>query len=668
MNYSYKARITLVVLAGMLLNLILFFHVPDLARRLDLLLYDSFMALSQPENKTSPFKEEKILVLALDKETESAYPEPFVFWKGHFAKMIRSLADAGANAVAFDIIFKAESCHPQMDQEFRSAIVYAQKKGCPIFSGYSIGHQEPHEYNRIFGRNRGFLNYSSKNDIDGVARRFLIRDRAANKISMVYKFLRPEIARVPQKTNQLRLHPDIYIDYRLAQNIPVFSFARSSLSVTDDAFTTRFKDKYIFIGHTTTASKDIFPIPVNVRYGGKSIDSVPGVIIQWAIGKTLLADRLLSEVGLQSLMDGMDLKWTAPKLLGSCLPEKERLLRGGVIFFISILIPMLIFRDFKYRKSKLTPLKILLGILILIFGLVSFSGILFHVYFLVFNTADFLISLFISTALSIVLRYLLYFREKTTVLKEFGSYLKPEIVDRLIYNQQEREELAKGVAKKQISVMFVDIRSFSDICDYYERTGQTRGFVHDLNTYVVEMNRIIQANNGFLNRVIGDGLLVLFGALDNNENTNADRQTKPAQESVCCAIEILEKVKALNREGKIFSSFGKQNGQQNLEVGIGINTGPAILACSGNSFKKEFTAIGSAVNKAARIEGLTKGIVNLNAAPEKQPKKERFSLIVGNETHRCLPPDLALEIGLADYGRQKLKGLKDDTLFVAKKL
>lgn len=646
-NLSHKTFLAGAILSGILLHLLLSFKFSQVSDRLDLAIYDMLLrnvpaVARNPQNK-------KIVILAIDEKTEQLFPEPMVLWHKYYARVIEKLSDSGVKAIAFDMIFNASLSGSPMDMNkeetaFLTAVKNAGEKGIPVLSGYSLDDNRqnfiPKRYQDAFGKkNMGFLNHSAKNDIDGKIRRFTTC--TGTDCSMMFKFLSRELAKDINKNIILQKNPTIYIDYRIPGKLPVYSLCDVYQQALKKNFFLEFKDKYILIGHTSWNSKDFAPVPVKLHLQEDTYQKIPGVLINYYIGKTLLSDQYFSTI----------------KLFGS----KRTQTWTGIL--IVILIPVLVFQAGKHISSKWLSFSI---ITLIVSGLaLSFwtMVVLFHS-FKVVNIAGLILPVIISAVFSIIFRMFFYHKERKIILREFGSFLSPQVVQQLIYDKKRRDEFKKGV-KKKITIMFADIRNYTTICNQYENAAingvpESHLFVKQLNEYMVAMTRIIDTHHGFLNRIVGDGLLVLFGAFE--------REEEQADDSIRCGVAMLEKVKEMNQKASFFTRPDSQGHllDTDIDIGIGVNTGDAIITCSGGDVKKEFTVIGSSANKAARIESLTKGIRNMQDPIS--DKTEIFSLIMGSETEKMLSDSVKATLDLEDFGGQELKGFTEPQhVYVSKK-
>lgn len=113
-----------------------------------------------------------------------------------------------------------------------------------------------------------------------------------------------------------------------------------------------------------------------------------------------------------------------------------------------------------------------------------------------------------------------------------------------------------------------------------------------LNRYLERMVEIISKYRGTVNEIEGDGILVFFGApLDEGDNE---------ERAVACAIEM-------QREMVEFNQDQRQRGLSELGIGIGINKGEVVVGNIGSEKRAKYSAIGSAINTAYRIESYTVG-------------------------------------------------------------
>ncbi|MDA8404906.1 MAG: adenylate/guanylate cyclase domain-containing protein [Desulfobacteraceae bacterium] len=142
--------------------------------------------------------------------------------------------------------------------------------------------------------------------------------------------------------------------------------------------------------------------------------------------------------------------------------------------------------------------------------------------------------------------------------------------------------------RRQVTVLFADIRSFTTIAE--SMTAEDVVFL--LNQYFSVMVDIIFKNNGLLDKFVGDQLVAVFGLMESSGNAS--------ENAIRTAIEMQDATEEMMRKRL----------QANLEifdVGIGINTGVAIIGNIGSANRMDYTVIGDCVNVAARLEQMAVG-------------------------------------------------------------
>jgi len=163
-------------------------------------------------------------------------------------------------------------------------------------------------------------------------------------------------------------------------------------------------------------------------------------------------------------------------------------------------------------------------------------------------------------------------------------YLSPELVDQVI---RQNRSLNLGATRRQATVLFCDIRNFTSFAETTE-PGQ---LIHQLNHYFTVMLTAIAAENGSLDKFLGDGLMAFFGPLLELENSEIA--------AVRTACQMQRAMAEINQ------SWAPQ-GWRGFEIGIGINAGEVVAGNLGSSERLEYTVIGDAVNVASRLSGAAK--------------------------------------------------------------
>jgi len=168
---------------------------------------------------------------------------------------------------------------------------------------------------------------------------------------------------------------------------------------------------------------------------------------------------------------------------------------------------------------------------------------------------------------------------------ELSRFLSPAVAELVI--KGEVKELRKGVSA-EVTTLFADIRGFTSLAE----AETPEKVVAMLNAFFSAMAEIVFRFEGTLDKFIGDCIMAVWGPPSPHKDD--------AHRALSAALEMQEAVSQLNAQRK-------EAGLPRLLVGIGVNTGPAIVGYMGSAKRHEFTAIGDAVNVASRLCNLAKG-------------------------------------------------------------
>ncbi len=174
-----------------------------------------------------------------------------------------------------------------------------------------------------------------------------------------------------------------------------------------------------------------------------------------------------------------------------------------------------------------------------------------------------------------------------------------------------------------ISMMFVDVRNFTE----HSSKHMPQEVVAALNVFFSSAVEMVESHGGMVNKFLGDGFMALFGVGPQSDN-HALRAVKAGQALICCLDEATREL--------------EQAGWPDFKIGIGVNSGPAIVGSIGSPKRQEYTAIGDTVNIAARVEALTKSVGHLLLATE--------------ATRQLLPDGMSDSVPLTRLPPQTVKG------------
>lgn len=205
--------------------------------------------------------------------------------------------------------------------------------------------------------------------------------------------------------------------------------------------------------------------------------------------------------------------------------------------------------------------------------------------------------------------------ERNHILNMFGEHVSPVVVNKLL--EQNTGALSET---RHVCVMFLDIRNFTKFSE--NRTpGEVVNFLNNCFGFMIE---IINANNGIINKFLGDGFMAVFGApfSDGNHSRNAVR----------ASLEIVKRI-----EQEIEASQLPRT-----RIGIGLSDGDAVTGNIGSHLRKEYTVIGDVVNLAARIEQLN--------------KKFDSQVLVSNSVWKAIEAEGEFSANHEDLGRMEIRG------------
>ncbi|MGA2649905.1 MAG: adenylate/guanylate cyclase domain-containing protein [Terracidiphilus sp.] len=178
-------------------------------------------------------------------------------------------------------------------------------------------------------------------------------------------------------------------------------------------------------------------------------------------------------------------------------------------------------------------------------------------------------------------------QQRKQLMEMFSRYVDPQVANAIWLR---RDEVSLEGDERVATVLFSDIRNFTGIT-----AGKpSRNVLRWLNRYFTAMDEVIRTHGGFLNKFIGDGLLVIYGVpLSQGESVDACN-------AVRSALAMLRRVEELNAD--------RPAGEDcpDLKIGVGIHTGMLTSGSVGSLNRLEYSVIGETVNLASRLESLNK--------------------------------------------------------------
>ena len=192
------------------------------------------------------------------------------------------------------------------------------------------------------------------------------------------------------------------------------------------------------------------------------------------------------------------------------------------------------------------------------------------------------------------LRFILEFRAKQQIRKQFEKYLDPRQVAILV---KDPSKLKLGGERKEMSFLFMDIVGFTPISEYYKNNDDPEGLVAVINDYLDRMSKIVLKNGGTIDKYMGDCIMAFWNAPLDCPNH--------AEMAVKTSIECAEETDRIKKEFK-------EKGLPDINIGSGVNTGTCIVGNMGSEMRLDYSVIGDAVNLAARLEASTRNYKDEN--------------------------------------------------------
>ena len=187
----------------------------------------------------------------------------------------------------------------------------------------------------------------------------------------------------------------------------------------------------------------------------------------------------------------------------------------------------------------------------------------------------------------------------------YSRFLPEYVVKQMLENP---ESFKLGGVSQTITILFADIRGFTRISEH----APPEKIVSLLNRYFSAMTDIIFAHGGTLDKYLGDGLMALFGA--------PTATPDDASNALNAAVAMQRRLLGINRELR-------DEGFQEIGVGMGLHTGEVVVGYIGSDRRSEYTAIGDAVNTSSRLESNARGGEILISDATAQAAHSRYKLL-----------------------------------------
>ena len=493
-----------------------------------------------------------VVLIGINAETESAFPEPIALWHRHFARTLHALAKARPRAVGMDIVPPDRSFNeimPGIDLAMMRGMLDL-KRVAPVVYVQTVnprGELVPVQQNfrGILGPQNLGVDQQLR-DPDEISRFF--SERRLSRTDQP----------IPTFVGQLLRHLGFtvgegFIDYSLGAPLDYVPM-QAIVGWDEDQLAKAFGGRIVLVGWATR-ERDRWALPTKLLARdpdvgeGASGYSQPGVLVHLQVLRSHLAGGLLTS-----------------------LPP-------ALAWLLAAAAALVVFVRASPAKIILLALGVPLALLAASLAAVVSLKVVFPVALVVAAFWSALVVRSVFDAIEAVV-------ERVRLQQSFAGQVSPAVLQEMLGGG-----LTPGVSGQlaEVCVLFSDVRDFTTLSEKMPPEVVTTV----LQRYFDRMVHAVHRFDGTVDKFIGDGMMVLFGA----PRKSAD----PCGDAVQCALAMMSELDALNAE------FVRE-GLPTLVIGIGINYGTVTVGNIGSSERHNYSAIGDAVNVAARVEGLTKDL------------------------------------------------------------
>ena len=497
-----------------------------------------------------------IVIVAINDESFNVLNRNLRTWpRADYARLIDAIAAGGPAVIGVDVAWT----HAGTDADGDEVLAHSLKQAGRVILAGLIEHQEGagYEYDRYAAPVEALVEAAAgvglanvALDADGVVRRVVLHRLHNDVWHAAFGYA---VARAYQElpaATAVDRSPDLLINFRGGPNtfptVPMYQVLSGEVSAEV------FSNQIVLVGFTTFLEQDLHVTPFD-RAG-----LTPGVEIQANVVATLLNDDPIRRVPTW-LATGLNLAAVALTALA-------------------------------FWQFKPVPATVAVG-----------GGVLLYlaVAFLLFAQADLWLPVVSPVGLAamtvtggLVERVLIEEREKRRIRGRFQSFMAPERLAAVLGRWEEL--VAEDRLEITATVLFSDIRGFTSATETLARQGRSGEVIRFLNRYTDAMVEAIFAEQGVLDKMLGDGLLVLFGA------------PEPLPDHALLAVRAALRMAALLPE---LNDIWPLRDQRPLRIGIGIHSGSLMDGIVGRGRRVEYTVIGDAVNTTARVQDYTKEVL-----------------------------------------------------------
>lgn len=489
-----------------------------------------------------------IVIIGIDQDSFDEMDLPWPWPRTLHAELIRKLSRAGAKLIAFDVLFTEPKADAREDRALGEAIKDA--------GNVVLAAEYTEVPSQVGARTRLSLPIPTiRQHAIGYGPANLITDRDGIIRSgrLVLPFQDKKFPGLAYRIYQGAVGKQISADENLSSAPVLINFRGRARTypivpyyriLRDEIEPEFFRGKVLLVGAISPSLHDLFPTPFSAS------EPTAGVEIQANFVETLAANDPIVR-----------------------LPAWQY---NALFFFLSIAA---IWASIHLHPFKATAAVLTLNALYAFAALYEFS---YHQLWIP------VVPILLATTLSyggiILDHYVREQRERMRTRAMFSKYVSADVVEEIL---NDREGLGLEGKRRHITVLFSDIRGFTSLSEQIS----PEQVVSLLSDYLGRVSNIVLKHGGTIDKFIGDAVFAVYGA----PKSHGDDALRAVQ----TGIEMIELVESL--APKWTEIIGRP-----LKVGVGINTGEAVVGNIGSEMRYDYTCIGDTVNLGARLEALTK--------------------------------------------------------------
>lgn len=235
--------------------------------------------------------------------------------------------------------------------------------------------------------------------------------------------------------------------------------------------------------------------------------------------------------------------------------------------------------------------------------LIAMSGFIYLsiAYYLLFSKGILIdlalpiVVIFSSGLIATFMDYVLEVKNEQNIKKKFASKVSLEVMEDILKEENDNKFSAK---EKEVTIFFSDVRGFTKISETLDNPNL---LIALMNEYMTPMTKIITEYHGTIDKFIGDAIMAYWNAPSDVKN-HQDKAVQAALKQ----IQYLDTLNVKLNEDSRFNILTQKIGEDIIDIGIGLNTGLAVVGEMGSETRSDYTVIGDSVNLASRVESLCK--------------------------------------------------------------